>query len=204
MKAVIDKNRYFTGNYAEVGELEGSVEVESIPQETDRLKRTSYQYADGEWVFDQAYYQKRLEEGQSEELARIKAERTAQSKQNLKQYLETCKLSSACHKGIEKQYSMTSEKQQHLANMILTATMAAQAGIPYQPSWNAAGEECTYDWTIGELQQLAMEMEGAVRPLVSKQQRMEVSIQEADSLDELGAIDISFEDQEEANAEEIK
>lgn len=204
MKAVIDKHGYFTGNYAEVGELEGSVEVESIPQETDRLKRTSYQYADGEWVFDQDYYQKRLEEGQSEELARIKAERTAQSKQNLKQYLETCKLSSTCHKGIEKQYSMTSEKQQHLANMILTATMAAQAGISYQPSWNAAGEECTYDWTIGELQQLAMEMEGAVRPLVSKQQRMEVSIQEADSLDELGAIDISFEDQEEANAEEIK
>ncbi|MCI8372438.1 MAG: DUF2977 domain-containing protein [Lachnospiraceae bacterium] len=192
MKASFDKNGYFTGNYALTGDLRNSVNVNSIPDESDRIKITSYQYIDGEWVFDQDYYRHRLEEGHSEELARIKAEMTGKSKQNLKRYLEIYKLSSSCHGGIEKQYSITSEKQQHLANMILTATMAAQAGIPYQPSWNAAGEECTYDWTIGELQQLAMEMEGVVRPLVSKQQRMEVAIQEAHSLEDLESIDISF------------
>lgn len=192
MKASFDKKGYFTGNYAVTGDLRNSVDVNSIPDEADRIKITSYQYIDGEWVFDQDYYRQRLEEGQSEELARIKAEMTGKSKQNLKRYLEIYKLYSACHGGIVKQYSITSEKQQHLANMILTATMAAQAGIPYQPSWNASGEECTYDWTIGELQQLAMEMEGAVRPLVSKQQRMEVAIQEATSLEELKSIDISF------------
>lgn len=194
MKASFDKNGYFTGNYAMAGDLRNSVDVNFIPDETDRIKITSYQYIDGEWVFDQEYYQQRLEEDQSEELAKIKAEMTVKSKQNLKRYLETYKISSDCHRGIEKQYSITSEKQQHLANMILTATMAAQAGIPYQPSWNAAGEECTYDWTIGELQHLAMEMEGTVRPLVSKQQRIEVSIQQAASLEELEDIDISFED----------
>jgi len=192
MKASFDKNGYFTGNYAVTGDLRNSVDVNSIPDEADRIKITSYQYIDGEWVFDQDYYRQRLEEGQSEELSRLKAEMTGKSKQNLKRYLEIYKLSSACHGGIVKQYSITSEKQQHLANMILTATMAAQSGIPYQPSWNAAGEECTYDWTIGELQQLAMEMEGVVRPLVSKQQRMEVAIQEAHSLEDLESIDISF------------
>lgn len=192
MKAVFDKNGYFTGDYAEVGELEDSVVVESVPNETDQLKITSYKYESNQWIFDQEYYQQQLNNEQSEELAELKGRMITQSKKNLKRFLETNRINSDCHGGVTKSYSITSEKQSYLANMILTATMAAQSGRDYQPSWNASGEPCTYDWTIEELQQLAMEMEMVVRPLISKQQKVEVFIQEAASLEELKSIDITF------------
>ena len=76
--------------------------------------------------------------------------------------------------------------------MILTAQMALASGAEYNPSWNASGEECTYDWTLEELTQLAFEIEAMVRPLVSRQQSMEVAINEATNVDTLNAIDITF------------
>lgn len=62
----------------------------------------------------------------------------------------------------------------------------------YQPSWNSVGEPCTYDWTINELKQLAAEIEAAVRPLVSKQQTMEVEIKAAKTIEEANAVSLSF------------
>ena len=62
----------------------------------------------------------------------------------------------------------------------------------YQPSWNAVGEPCTYDWTLNELKQLAAEIEAVVRPLISRQQTMEVQIKEARSIEEAKAVNLSF------------
>ena len=57
MKAVLDHNGYFTGDYAMIGSLEGSIEVESIPTETDRLKLKSYKFENGVWTFDSEHHQ---------------------------------------------------------------------------------------------------------------------------------------------------
>ena len=62
----------------------------------------------------------------------------------------------------------------------------------YQPSWNAVGEPCSYDWTINELKQLAAEIEAVVRPLVSKQQTMEVEIKAATTIEGAKDINLSF------------
>lgn len=62
----------------------------------------------------------------------------------------------------------------------------------YQPSWNAAGEPCTYDWTLNELKQLAAEIEAVVRPLISKQQTMEVQIKGATTIEEAKSVSLSF------------
>lgn len=62
----------------------------------------------------------------------------------------------------------------------------------YQPSWNAAGEPCSYDWTLNELKQLAAEIEAVVRPLISKQQTMEVEIKAATSIEAVKAVNLSF------------
>lgn len=62
----------------------------------------------------------------------------------------------------------------------------------YQPSWNATGEACTYDWTLAELKQLAAEIEAVVRPLISKQQSMEVQINAATSIEAAKAVNIVF------------
>ena len=74
----------------------------------------------------------------------------------------------------------------------MMTTTAQQKGISYQPSWNTTGEACTYDWTLEELQQLAIEIEATVRPLISHQQALEKDILATESMDQLKAIVISY------------
>lgn len=62
----------------------------------------------------------------------------------------------------------------------------------YQASWNATGEPCTYDWTLSELVILAAEIEAVVRPLISKQQEMEVAIKNAGSIEAAKKVKITF------------
>ncbi len=112
-------------------------------------------------------------------LEQLKAYMTAKSKDNLESYLAAHPIISKCHGGVEKQYTITKEKQALLTQMIMIAQVAVNAGQTYQPSWNAQGEPCTYDWTLQELQQLAFETEAVVRPLVIHQQTMETEINAA-------------------------
>jgi len=84
---------------------------------------------------------------------------------------------------------MTQDKQSQLMAVIMMATLNPE----YTPSWNASGEVCTYDWTLDELQLLAAHIEAVVRPLVAKQQKMEVAIKEATTIADVKAIDITFD-----------
>ena len=76
--------------------------------------------------------------------------------------------------------------------MITISELAIAAGVEYQPSWNATGEPCTYDWTVDELKQLAFEMESFVRPLVSKQQAIETEIKACTTVEEVINVVISY------------
>ena len=114
------------------------------------------------------------------------------SKVILEDYLAANPITSSCHGGEAKKYAITSEKQQYLSMMILMTSMAAEKEISYTPSWNATGESCTYDWKLEELQQLAIEIETVVRPLISKQQHYEKDIKDCTSIDEIKAITISY------------
>ena len=199
MRVEIDKNGYFTGNYATVGGDASWIEVDSLPDNTDPVKLNCYKLVDGAWVFDEELYATKKEHAeqakkvkQEELFEERKKSRILQSKQNLADYLATHTVTSTCH-GDAAEYSITSEKQAYLSSMIVTAQMAQASGIDYQPSWNATGQVCTYDWTLEQLQQLAFEIESVVRPLVSKQQTMEASINNCASIEELNEIDISFE-----------
>ena len=121
-----------------------------------------------------------------------KAFRVKESNVELAAFLAANPITSTCHKGVAATYSITKEKQTYLQAMILTTQMAIQAGVEYQPSWNATGEPCSYDWTLAELQQLAFEIESVVRPLVSAQQKIEASINACTSIEELQAITIEY------------
>ena len=120
-----------------------------------------------------------------------KTYRIVESNLALEEFLETHPITSDCH-GTMASYSITERKQQYLQAMILTTQLAAANGAEYQPSWNATGEACTYDWTLEQLQQLAMEIEAVVRPLVSKQQHIEVMIRNCSSIEELQGIEIDY------------
>lgn len=122
----------------------------------------------------------------------LKAYQTVKSKENLETYLSKNPITSTCHGGVEKLYTITKDKQALLTQMILISQVAIQSGIPYQPSWNAQGEPCTYDWTIPELQQLAFEIEAVVRPLISHQQTMEADINLATTKEAILVVSIEF------------
>ena len=176
----------------------------------------------------------------------LKAYQIAQSKANLAEYLENNSVKSTAHQGVEKEYSITSEKQGYLMSMVMMcqaieqirvqmictayttmvenvetteATETVEDGettetetvsydefkekvlsgeielaLPtFQPSWNARGEECTYDWTLEELVVLGADIEAKVRPLVSLQQSMESQIMAATSRDEILEVVITFD-----------
>lgn len=206
MKVELD-NGYYTGNHATVGGGESWTEVPSLPDEQDRMKARCYRWENDTWVFDKKLYgeleKQRLQEEQekAERLFEEKKEAMiVQSRKNLADYLASHTVTSMCH-GEPAEYSITSEKQTYLASMIMTAQMAAEAGLDYQPSWNASGKVCTYDWTLEQLRQLAFEIEGVVRPLVSGQQTMETLIRAAQSVEELDGISITFGEAEHEDTE---
>lgn len=118
--------------------------------------------------------------------------RINESKSALAAYLSDHPITSTAHKSVSEQYSVTSEKQQYLAMMIAMASSAKTAGIDFKPSWNAVGKVCEYDWTLEELSQLALEITNYVRPLVSKQQSIEVNLKACTTVAQVKAVVISY------------
>lgn len=112
----------------------------------------------------------------------------AQSKQELALYLQNNPLQFIDGKF----YSVTKEKQTLLANALQVYQIKVQAGLPAILKWNATGEECT-EWTLEDLSALALAIADYVEPLVTKQQALEVQIKNAQTLEELEAIEINYE-----------
>lgn len=125
-------------------------------------------------------------------LEELKGYAIKQSKIKLETYLVEHPIESTCHKETLGTYSITSDKQQLLTQMIIMTQMAQQNEVEYQPSWNETGKECTYDWTLTELQTLAFEIEQVVRPLISKQQTIESAIKACETKEDVLAIVIDY------------
>lgn len=121
-------------------------------------------------------------------LEEYKEYKIKESKANLAAWLEVTTVKSSVHGGAEEEYSITATKQQQLTAMIFLA----QTNEEFVPSWNATGKACTYDWTLDELLQLAFEIQAVVRPMVSKQQKMEEDINAATSKDAVDEVVITF------------
>lgn len=126
-------------------------------------------------------------------LDELKVYLVSQSKANLNTFLENNPISSSCHGGVAALYTCTLEKQQLLNNAIALCEIHNKLGDDYTPSWNAHGQECTYDWTLNELIVLAIQIEAAVKPLISAQQSTEAKINVATTTEEAMAVNITFE-----------
>lgn len=128
------------------------------------------------------------------ELTELKTFLIKKSSSALEKYLDLHPITSTCHGGISKEYSITSDKQQYLNQAIALATIAVQNGDEtYKISWNARGEECTYDWTVSEMIELAFEINQVVRPLISKQQSIETLINASVTTSEALTVEIKYE-----------
>ena len=75
VQVTMDVNRYWTGQYSIAGGLVDGVEVDSIPEETDRIKQKCYKLLeDNTWYFDEEKYQSLLSD---KEIATLIADKKA-------------------------------------------------------------------------------------------------------------------------------
>lgn len=124
-------------------------------------------------------------------LQTLKENQIKLSKNNLSKYLEDNPLFSKCKYEDGRYYNITSEKQQQLTSKVLMATMYQQAGLAYKLTWNDSGDICE-EWKLSELQQLSMEIDAYVTPLVSVQQHIEVDIKNCTTQEEVLQVNVEF------------
>lgn len=126
--------------------------------------------------------------GEADGLAAAKAARIQMSKTALAKYLAATPLQWTDGEY----YSITSDKQQQLASKIMAATMAQTLPANYTLTWNSTGEVCK-EWTLQDLSALAFAIDARVTKLVGYQQAQEVAMRNAETLDELNAIEVDYD-----------
>lgn len=148
------------------------------------------------WVKDADYIPPVEEPSETvDPLATLKKNQISLSKKNLAKYLEEHPLLSTCKYKEGRYYNVTAEKQQQLTSKVLMATMYAQAGMPYNLTWNDTGDICE-SWELSQLQQLSMEIDAYVTPLVSLQQTMEVTINDCVTQEEVLNVNVEYTDEQ--------
>lgn len=133
-------------------------------------------------------YVKYTEDELAQNLARNKESRVAESKDMLSEYLSTHPLLWSDGKY----YSVTTEKQSLLTSNLALYQISAAAGMPFKLTWNSTGDECV-EWTYENLAALALGIGTYVKPFVSRQQELELSIKACATMDELKAIEITYD-----------
>ena len=123
------------------------------------------------------------------DLESIKAERIAQSKSDLETYL----LEHPLQWTDGEYYAITAEKQNQLTSKIMAATMAQTMSTDYTLTWNSTGEVCK-EWTLPDLYALAFAIDARVTALVTYQQTKEVAMRNAETMEELEAITVNYDE----------
>lgn len=129
---------------------------------------------------------------QKDELSRLKGELIKLSKQKLSDYLETHPLFSRAKYPEGRYYNVNSEHQLRIASQILLYQGNMTVGLDYQLTWNDTGNVCE-DWTFQELFVLSNEMNEYVKPIIKKQQELEILINNATSKEMLSIIKIDYD-----------
>ena len=129
-----------------------------------------------------------LERPAADEPTAVKAEKIAESKAALAEWLET----HPYQHTDGKRYACTEEKQALLNGNLASFERAKAAGIEYPLKWNSTGDECVA-WEYSDLLVLSLSIAGYVAPRVSRQQAIELEIKACVTLDELESIVISYE-----------
>ena len=126
------------------------------------------------------------------DLDKLKKELIKLSKSKLSDYLEDNPLFSKVKYPEGRYYTVDNEHQSRIALQLLLYQANISLGLNYQLTWNDTGNICE-DWTFEELFILSNEINNYVKPLVKKQQEIEVAIKNATSKDELNKIKIAYE-----------
>ncbi len=123
-----------------------------------------------------------------EDIAGAKAYRISESKEKLAEWLENHPYTHTDGK----KYSCTAEKQSLLNGNLASYERAAKAGIDYPLKWNSTGEECK-SWEYSDLLILSLSIAGYVAPRVSAQQAIEIKIGNCQTVEEVNAVVINYD-----------
>lgn len=93
-----------------------------------------------------------------------------------------------------KYYSVTEEKQALLNGNLASYERAKSMGIDYDLKWNATEQPCE-PWSYTDLLTLSLNIASYVAPKVSKQQLLEVQIRNCETVEELDAIVIDYDEE---------
>lgn len=99
-----------------------------------------------------------------------------------------------------KTYTITEDKQSQLTGLLQAYQYAKAIGLDIELSWNETGGECT-PYTFEELVEIYLQMLNIVKPIVTYQQHIEIEIRNAETKEEIQAIDITFENYDPNNNE---
>lgn len=121
-------------------------------------------------------------------LNEIKNTKIAKSKTDLKEYLASHPL-----QWIDGEYySVTEEKQALLTSNLAAYQISVAMNDPVELTWNTTGERCQ-KWTYENLAALSLAIVKYVKPIVSKQQDIEIQIKNCSSKEEVEAVEIKYE-----------
>ena len=149
-----------------------------------------------EQIIDENYIFEEKEDikeyNQINDLDSIKLELIKLSKSKLKEYLEKNTLFSKVKYSEGRYYTVDTEHQSRIASQLLLYQANTSLGLDYQLTWNDTGNICE-EWTFEELFTLSNEINNYVKPLIKKQQEIEVAIKNATTKEELNSIKIKYE-----------
>lgn len=149
-----------------------------------------------EQIIDEDYIFEEKEDikvnSQINDLDSIKSELIKLSKSKLKEYLEENPLFSKVKYSNGRYYTVDTEHQSRIASQLLLYQANTSLGLDYQLTWNDTGNICE-EWTFEELFTLSNEINNYVKPLIKKQQEIEVAIKNATTKEELNNIKIKYE-----------
>lgn len=168
--------------------VDGVVRLSEIDEETYRLIRAALD--EGSEIPEEPEQEDDPEPETEETLEFIKKQRIAYSKKLLAKFLEEHPFASTAH-GVVGIYAVTEEKQQLMALNYTTYQIQKAAGIDAVLTWNETGKACE-EWTEEQFVQLILEVQQYVKPLVTRQQHIEMEIQAAQTTQEVMDIEISF------------
>ena len=123
-----------------------------------------------------------------EDIEGAKAYRISESKEKLAEWLENHPYTHTDGK----KYSCTAEKQSLLNGNLASYERAVKAGIDYPLKWNSTGEECK-SWDYSDLLILSLSIAGYVAPRVSAQQAIEIAINACQTVEEVNAVVINYD-----------
>ena len=93
-----------------------------------------------------------------------------------------------------KYYSVTEEKQALLNGNLASYERAKSMGIAYDLKWNATEQPCE-TWSYTDLLTLSLNIAAYVAPKVSRQQLLEVQIRNCETMDEIDAVVIDYDEE---------